>query len=107
FAIVASVFMPSYGQLIPETAQAHLCFPQFVDGGPVSGQVQTTFTFANSYTSTVYVTLYLTGNDGGPLAIDFGGGAGSQFSFSIPPRGSPILQSRMASPTIVSGSAEA
>src|SRR5213594_1190630 len=94
--IVTFTVVPSYGQLIPETAQSHLCFPQFVDGGPVSGQVQTTFTFANSYTSTVYVTLYLMGNDGGPLAMDFGRGAGSQFSFSIPPRGSTILQSRMA-----------
>src|SRR5213593_1576092 len=80
FAIVASVVMPSYGQLISETAQAHLCFPQFADGGPV----QTTFTFANSYSSVVPVTLYLIANDGGPLTMDFGSGAASQFSFSVP-----------------------
>ena len=68
FAIVASVVMPSYGQLIPDTAQAHLCFPQFADGGPV----QTIFTFANSYSSAVPVTLDLMRDDGSPLTMDFG-----------------------------------
>ncbi len=103
FVIVASVVMPSYGQLIPDTAQVHLCFPQFADGGPV----QTTFTFANSYGSAVPVTLYLMRDDGSPLTMDFGGGAGTQFSFSVPPRGTIILQSRAVSPTMISGWAEA
>jgi len=103
FAIVASVVMSSYGQLIPDTAQAHLCFPQFANGGPV----QTTFTFSNSYRSSVSVTLYLMRDDGGPLTMDFGNGATSQFSFSVPPGGTTILQSRALSPTMISGWAEA
>ena len=107
FVIIASALMPIYGQLVPETAQAHLCFPQFADGGPASGQWQTTFTFANSYGSTAFVVMYLVGNDGQPLAMDFGGGLSSQFSFSVPARGTTILQSRVASAFIVTGWAEA
>jgi hypothetical protein len=106
-AILASAAIASYGQIMAETAQAHLCFPQFADGGPVSGQWQTTFTFVNSYNKAVSVTLYLVGNDGQPFTMDFGGGAGSQFSFSVPAMGTTILQSRVASSTITTGWAEA
>src|SRR3989442_9402231 len=93
FVIVTFTVVPSYGQLVPETAQAHLYFPQFVDGGPMSGQLQTTFTFANSYSSAVSVTLYLMTNDGRPLLMDFMTNItplvidlqSGAISFSIPP----------------------
>src|SRR5437016_5211065 len=74
-----------FGQgTLPDSAQVDLYFPQFADGGPVSGQWQTIFTFSNPNTTAISLTLYLLGNNGQPLQMDFGTGMASQFSLSVP-----------------------
>ncbi len=88
----------------PEDAHVDLYFPQLADGGSAAQQWQTSFAFVNpSTSSTAQVALRFLGNDGGPLAIDFGQGAKSQLQFTIPPLGSRVLRSTIASPIIVTG----
>jgi len=88
----------------PEDAHVDLYFPQLADGGSAAEQWQTSFAFVNpSTSSTAQVALRFFGNDGGPLAIDIGQGAKSQLQFTIPPLGSRVLRSTIASPIIVTG----
>src|SRR2546426_6741226 len=100
--VILLVFsVPIRAQLTPESAHVQLYFPQFADGGPFSGQWQTTFTFANPNDATVSGVLYLISDAGGPLQMDFGSGLVSSLSFSVTPFGTRTFQSRVASPTII------
>ena len=92
---------------LPESAHVDLYFPQFADGGPFSEQWQTIFTFSNPNAVGASLTLYLVGNNGQPLQMDFGSGPVSQVSLYVPPKGSSSITSRVASPAIVAGWAEA
>lgn len=47
--------------------------------------------------------MNLIGNDGNPLAIDFGSGPVSTFNFTIPPNGSVVFKSTGSSSSIVTG----
>jgi hypothetical protein len=94
FAPVASA------QAQPESAHTSLYFPHFVDGrhpADPTQQWQTTFTFVNMGLSPATVNLSLYNNSGGPLSLDFGSGASSFYSFTVPPEGIRILKSRVAS----------
>jgi hypothetical protein len=88
---------------MPQTAQAVLYFPHLADGGPASSQWQTRFTFINPTGSSASVTLWLFADNGGPLKLDLGAGAASSVTFTIPPNGTSVLQSKMASSATVSG----
>src|SRR5262249_30203530 len=91
------------GQVIPESAQVHHYFPHLANGGLLSGQWQTTFTFTNPNPSIVNATLYLFNNDGRPLQLDFGTGFVNQISFSVSALGTRTFQSRVTSQTVNTG----
>jgi hypothetical protein len=81
-----------------------LYFPHFADGGSRAQQWQTTFIFVNpSSSSAAAGELWLYGNDGNPLSIDFGSGLNSTFTFTVPPQGSLTFRSRIANPQTVTG----
>lgn len=91
-------------QLEPDSAQVDLYFPQLADGGGADQQWQTSFVFVNpSATSTAAVALSIFGNDGKPLSLDLGSGLASDVEFLIPPQGSRVLRSKMASSQVVTG----
>src|SRR4051812_21400567 len=79
--------MAQVPEVIPESANTNLYFPQFANGGPVSGQWQTIFTFANPNPSPVSANLQLMSNDGTALLMDFGTGLTNQLFFSVTPFG--------------------
>jgi len=105
FLIVAVAFpFALFCQLEPESAHVNLYFPHLADGGPAEQQWQTSFVFTNSHPqSAVSVVLRLYNNSGGPLYLDLGAGYRSILEFSIPPSGTKVLRSLMASPTMVTG----
>jgi hypothetical protein len=91
------------GQGLPIGAHVDLYFPQFADGGDSTQKWQTTFAFVNPNDSEASVRLRIRGNNGQPLAVDFGAGMDSSQTFIVPRRGSIVLKSRMTSPTVVTG----
>ena len=88
---------------MPQTAQAALYFPHLADGGPASSQWQTRFTFINPNASSASVTLTLYADSGNPLALNFGSGLLTNVTFTVAANGTYVLQSKMASSTLVSG----
>ena len=97
-----------FGQFYPTGAHVNLYFPHLADGGPVYQQWQTTFEFVNPHpTLTAHVTVQLYGDQGFPLNMDFGSGAHSLHSLTVPPLGSVALRSTIASDKIVTGQAMA
>src|SRR5207249_10620644 len=93
-----------YGQFDPEGAQVISYFPQLADGGPPNQQRITSLTFVNSHQSDPAAgTVHIYGNNGGPLALDFGGGAVSSFSFTVPPQGTVAFKTTGASPATLTG----
>jgi hypothetical protein len=101
FAAVSSQLL---GQFDTEGSQVISYFPQLADGGPASQQWVTSLTFVNPHrTLTAYGAVHLNGNDGNPLALDFGSGPQSTFNFSVPPQGSAQFTSTGASSSIVTG----
>jgi hypothetical protein len=99
---------PSYCQFDPVGAQTDLYFPHLADGGPSAGKWQTAITFLNPNTlAAASVTIYLYGNDGSPLAIDFGNGAKSNFLISVPSLGTVTIRSAATAGTTSVGWAEA
>ena len=91
------------GQWQPQSAHVNLYFPHLTDGGPPAQQWQTTFTFVNVSEVTANVNLWLYDNNGDPLSIDFGSGPVSEINLAVPPNGTTILRSQMASSIGVSG----
>ena len=109
-AMLAAV--PCFGQsaatFYPTGAHVNLYFPHLADGGAVSGQWQTSLEFVNpSPTLTAHVQLSLFGDGGFPLNLDFGSGALSLHTFSVPPGGTVTLRSTIASNSLVTGRAVA
>jgi hypothetical protein len=98
-----------FGQTFyPTGAHVNLYFPHLADGGPTFGQWQTSVEFVNpSATLTAHVQLNLYGDEGFPLSLDFGSGAHPIHMFTVPPGGSTILRSTIASNFIVTGQAVA
>ena len=78
----------------PTGAHVNLYFPHLADGGPSFAQWQTSLELVNPSPSlTAHVSLQLYGDQGFPLNLDFGSGAASQHSFTIPPQGRITLRS--------------
>jgi hypothetical protein len=101
--VLAASVIPAAGQYIPQSAHVNLFFPQLADGGPPQSQWQTTFLFSNPGLSVAHVDVLFYGNDGQPLALDFGNGPVTELDLEIPSRGSRLIRSRVASPTTVVG----
>src|SRR5260370_15210592 len=91
-------------QFDPEGAQVISYFPHLADGGAPSQKWTTTLTFVNPHGSiSANALLVLYGDDGSPLAIDFGAGAASRFTFTVPPQGTVTFTSTAASPATITG----
>src|SRR5438309_3922821 len=91
-------------QFDPEGAQVISYFPQLADGGDRSQQWVTSLTFVNPHFSLqAFGTVNLFGDDGSPLALNFGKGAVSTFTFAIPAQGSVTFTTTGGSPTTVTG----
>lgn len=96
--------LPAHAQMLPQGANVNLYFPQIADGGTGSGRWQTTFSFLNCDSSaSATVKLWLIRDDGSGLAMDFGSGASSYHTFTIPPSGSRVLRSAATSPVTAVG----
>jgi Peptidase family M48 len=111
-ALLAGVLgaMVCFGQInptfYPTGAHVNLYFPHLADGGPDYQQWQTSLEFVNpNATLTANVELRLYGDDGIPLNLDFGSGALSLHTFTIPPGGRITLRSTIASAILVTGQA--
>ena len=98
-ALIVALPIISFAQItISQSAHVNLYFPRLVDGGPPEQQWQTTFTFGNSDSgSTATVILVLLDPEGQLLTLDLGSGPNSVFVFTVPPLGSTILRSQIAS----------
>lgn len=91
-------------QFDPEGAQVLSYFPQFVDGGPAGQQWITSLTLVNpDRLYSVAGIVNFNRDDGSPLALDFGSGAVSSFTFTIPPQGIVSFKTTGASATTVIG----
>ena len=92
------------GQLEPGSSHVLLYFPHFADGGTREQQWQTRFTFYNPSGSIgANLTLEIYGDDGLPLAINFGSGARTSFEIYLPPNGTTVLTSSMSSSAVIQG----
>jgi hypothetical protein len=98
FLIALTATLPAWGQFsYPASASIALGFAQVADGGPPNQRWRTTLTFTNPDTTgghwgylhfPVNVTVSFYRDDGSPLALDFGSGASSTLSLSVPIGGS-------------------
>ena len=92
------------GQFDPQSAHVNLYFPQLADGGTFAQRWQTTFILQNPHPErSAIVNLAIRGNNGSPLALDFGAGATSGGSITIPAGGTRILRTTGTSPNVVTG----
>src|ERR1700730_10491796 len=104
FTCLLILAVSCFAQFDPEGAHVDLYFPHLADGGPVKDQWQTTFVFVNPHPSLpANLALSMFGNDGQPLALDFGGGGGSVQGYTVPPSGSVPLHSSISFSTTVTG----
>lgn len=87
----------------PANSQTDLYFPHIASGGSPSGQWQMRLTFVNPNSSAATVQLYLFGDAGAALALDFGSGPNSQITFTITAHGTVVLHNSAVSPTTVTG----
>jgi hypothetical protein len=102
--VLVALFIPAlWSQRQPASAHVNLYFPHFADGGPNFQRWQTTFTFLNMNDTPASIDLSLYNDGGGPLTLDLGAGPASRHSLTIPPYGSRILRSRIASSTVTVG----
>src|SRR5579885_3682721 len=86
--LLCAAGLPLMAQIEPQGSQVISYFPQFVDGGTASQRWTTSLTLVNpdpAVPTSAIVNLY--GNDGKPLALDFGAGTVSSFNVNIPPLG--------------------
>ncbi len=89
----------------PTGAHVNLYFPHLADGGPTWAQWQTSLEFVNPNTTlTANVELRLYGDNGIPLSLDFGSGAHTLHTFTVPPGGRITLRSTIG-PALVTGQA--
>jgi hypothetical protein len=78
-------------------------FPQLADGGTDAQRWTTNLTIINTNAASTLAAINLYGDDGNPLALDFGNGPVSSFSITIPAYGSVTYKSAGTSPTTVTG----
>jgi hypothetical protein len=96
--------LPCAAQFYPQGSQVISYFPQLTDGGPAGARWITALTFVNPHQSiTANAQVYLYNDNGSPLALNFGSGPVSTFSFAIPAQGSITFKSTGASSTAVGG----
>lgn len=81
----------------------NLYFAQIADGQFSGGRWQTAITLVNTNDRAASADLRLFASDGGPLMVDFGGGLGSQFTVTVPAKGSLSIASRPTSLPVRSG----
>jgi hypothetical protein len=83
---VASISVPLYAQPV-------YYLPQVIDGATAGGSLRSTIVLTNPSPSTATVKMALTRDDGSPLTVNFPDlGSGSQFSVTLKPNGTRILQ---------------
>ena len=103
--------VPQLGaQLIPRGAHVNLYFPHIANSGEAAARWGMRFVFDNPHaTATATVDLFFYGDDGSPLALDFGlgGGARAVHSFTVPPQGSRVLRGVFIDGPTMTGSAVA
>ena len=93
-----------FGQFDPQGAQVISYIPQLVDGGGSAQQWVTSLTFVNPNQSfSAAGTVYIYGDDGNPLSLNFGTGPLSSFSFSVPAQGTATFKSAGTSAKMVGG----
>jgi Peptidase family M48 len=93
-----------WAQFDPQGAEALSYFPHLADGGSAVQHWTTALTFVNPHESFVANgRAYFYGNDGSPLALDFGKGRATTLDFSLPPQGSATFVSASTSQDIVVG----
>lgn len=88
----------------------NLYFPHIANSGEAAARWGMRFVFDNPHaTATATVDLFFYGDDGSPLALDFGlgGGARAVHSFTVPPQGSRVLRGVFIDGPTVTGSAVA
>src|SRR5947209_7524446 len=81
----------------PQGSEVLSYFPQLSDGGPATQHWKTTLIFVNPNDLPTVVQVSFYGDNGNPLALDFGNGPVSTFNFSLPPQGSAIFKSASTS----------
>lgn len=82
--------------MVPRNAQSVLYFPHLNEGGPDENNFwQATLTFVNPNAVHAKVNLAFYGDDGSPMAIDFGDGPVGSLSTDVPPLGTRMLKSRL------------
>lgn len=99
-AVCALFDWASNGQTLttfPETSHVLLYFPHLVDGGPPAQRWQSKLTFSNPNNVTVSVLVNFYAENGSSLPLDFGSGPANQLSFTIPPFGTRVFRSSIAS----------
>ena len=107
FLIFAS---PLWPQRVPVDAKTSFYFPQVVDGGPPSGQWQTTITIVNPVVGRfggATLMLDFVDDRGADFKLDFGEGPNSSHWPWVPPGGSLVMRSRMTSANVRTGYAVA
>jgi hypothetical protein len=78
---------------VPLCAQPVYYLPQVIDGATAGGSLRSTIVLTNSSTSSATVNVALTRDDGSPLTVNFPDlSSGSQFSVTLKPNGTRILQ---------------
>jgi hypothetical protein len=78
-------------------------FPQIADGGSSAQEWITTMTFFNPTTTAQVITINLYGDNGAPLALDFGDGPTSVLVAALAPAGSVTYKSTGANTSTVTG----
>jgi hypothetical protein len=105
FLLALTAALPIRAQFsYPASASKVIGFAQLADGGPVEGRWSTTITFTNpnaTASSPVEVSFY--GDNGQPLALDFGSGPATTLNLTLPPGGVRSVTSRATSSTLVVG----
>ena len=93
-----------FGQFDPQGSEVITYIPQLADGGGPSQQWITSLTFVNPNQSfAASGVVYIYGDDGNPLSLNFGTGPVSSFSFSVPAQGSAVFKSAGTSSKMVDG----
>ena len=78
---------------IPLCALTVCYLPQVIDGATAGGSLRSTIVLTNPSASSATVKMALTRDDGSPLTVNFPDlSSGSQFSVTLKPNGTRILQ---------------
>ena len=104
--IAALVFLrsPLFAQLEPQGSEVYSYFPQISDGGPPDQHWTTSLIFVNpNATLQAIVAVWLIGDNGQPLTLDFGNGAVSTLTFTVSPQGRVTQTTSGLSSSIITG----